>query len=276
MQLIGLTEVTLILTLTFVSESLGNEEWTIKVDRTFHVPRGSDLTIPCRFDCPSCDGKVSVFWKRRIGNNSDGNDNKKNEFVYHENESLVMDRYRHKTGLVKDAKDVKNCTLRIQNVTLSDENIYVRLETEKNKYSFFKKTVSIFVSEIPISETSTPTPEAGTKKNNQNNSSAILYTAIFVPVSALMIIVILVGTFCFIKQRRKQSFTREDSGYYANFSRPSSNNAKSEVSSKKIDNLPEMNDVEDPVYVNVKDPVDRMDQNIDNTNNIYANVNYSR
>ncbi|XP_034540682.1 uncharacterized protein LOC117813761 [Notolabrus celidotus] len=267
MQPNGLMEFTLILSLAFCSVGLGQNEWTITVNRSISARRGSDVTIHCTFTCPpvQCDNKAQVIWKKRQGKTFDGKVNDANEFVFHENKTFVLERYREKTELVnkKGNKD-KDCSLRIKNVTDSDGDIYVRLIAEKDQYSYYRDTVSIIVSN---GNKTSPEDTA----NIPNNLSLLMYTTIFVPVAALVIIVILVGTLCLIKHKRKQSFTREESGYYANFSRASSNNTKSEVSCKTIDNLPEPNEVDDPVYVNTRGPLDHMDH----TNNIYGNIDYS-
>ncbi|CAJ1061633.1 uncharacterized protein LOC117813761 [Xyrichtys novacula] len=224
MQLNGLNEFSLMLILAFCSEGLGSGNWTITIDRTVTAQRGSDVTINCTFDCPSshCSDNVQIYWKKRKGKSFDKADNSQNEFVFHKNKTFVLERYREKTKLVQD-KGNKDCSLKIQDVTDNDKDIYVRLITKSDKYSFYSNTVSIRVFDR---KNTSPTVETTTTAIIPTISPTTVYTAIFVPLSVLVIILIIIGTFCLMKHKRKQSMSREGSGYYANFPRASSNNAK--------------------------------------------------
>lgn len=129
-----------------LNTGLGQKGWTIYVNRTVLAMRGSEVIIHCRYQCPllECNGTVLVHWKKRIGDSSDGRLKNQNEFVYHEKKEQVAERYRNKTQLLKNG--TKNCSLKIQNVTDNDQDLYVRLETQKHPYSFYNDTVSISVS----------------------------------------------------------------------------------------------------------------------------------
>ncbi|TDH11983.1 hypothetical protein EPR50_G00066380 [Perca flavescens] len=93
---------------------------------------------------------------------------------------------------------------------------------------------------------------------------ASLYMAIFIPVAALLIIIVVVAIIFCIKKRRSQSFTREESGYYENVSRASSNQAKREESCIKQDNntLSEVKAIDEPVYINIEAIPSQMDQRV--------------
>ncbi|KAK2910383.1 hypothetical protein Q8A73_008098 [Channa argus] len=103
-----------------------------------------------------------------------------------------------------------------------------------------------------------------------------IYWVISVPVSIVAIVI--VGIFCFVKHKRTESFTREESGYYANFSRASSNQAKSEATSIKNENtqLPQQKTIDEPVYVNTEDATGQTEESMDLTENIYVNIVYSK
>uniref|UniRef100_UPI0037E8C195 uncharacterized protein n=1 Tax=Semicossyphus pulcher TaxID=241346 RepID=UPI0037E8C195 len=257
MKLKGLIEVSLILVLASTSEV--KENWTISVERNITAARGSNVTISCNFTCPPahCNDNVHVYWKKLKGHLLDAIPNNQNEFIYHDNKTYVLEKYKGKTKLVPDSG---NCSLKINNVTENDTDIYVRI-ISKEKFSFYNYNISIFVNDLDKN------------KKNSSQSLAFMYPAILAPLAVLLILFI-AGIVFVMKHKRKKPVTREESGYYANFSRASSNNAKSEVSCKKIDKLPELN-IDDPVYGNVKGP-GQMDQSMDQTNNIYANVGYSR
>ncbi|XP_041649544.1 uncharacterized protein LOC121513691 isoform X2 [Cheilinus undulatus] len=242
MKLNGLIQLTLILILAYCAEAKKN--WTISVNESITAVRGSSVTINCTFRCPSdqCNDKVSVYWKKRQRSSITISDNDKNVFILHENNSYVLEKYRGKTELVQHNSN-KDCSLKINNVTEADQGLYVRLITKTEKFSFYGNAVSVFV--IDRNDTLV-VPTDDTLK-----TSSSMYIAIFVPIALIVIIAVIAGIFFYIKHRRTQPFTREESGYYANFSRASSNDPKSDASCKKNDKLPEVNDIDDPVYINV-------------------------
>ncbi|XP_020492989.2 uncharacterized protein [Labrus bergylta] len=269
MKLSGLIELTFLLILISNAEVTGN--WTVSVQDVIEAVRGSSVTINCTFSCPpvKCDGPVQVYWKKNQKSSFKTNDNDVNAFIYHKNDTYVLGKYRGRTELKNEGE--RDCSLEIKNVTEDDSKLYVRIITQSEKYSFYKNKVAIRVVDRNNTLLDTNTTSDPKESNSQQ-----MYMIICVPVAALVILIIIVGVFCFIKHKRTQAFTREESGYYANFSRALSNDAKSEISCKKIDELPELKDIEEPVYVNMKDPLDRVDQSVDHTNNIYGNVDYSQ
>ncbi|XP_038568470.1 uncharacterized protein LOC119898330 isoform X2 [Micropterus salmoides] len=182
-------------------------------------------------------------------------------------------------------KDKGNCSLKIMKIMERMQNIYVRVIGKNDNYSFNKNLVSISVIGIesvtldrditPVSTISSPISTSETTEKRMNSSQ--MYLAIFIPVAALLIIIFVTGIVLYIKCKRSQSFTRQESGYYANFSTASSNQVKREPFSKKQDNkkLPEPKAIDEPVYINTEAPPGQMDQRMDHTDNIYANVDYS-
>lgn len=112
------------------------ENWGINVTKHIYATLGSNVTIQCSFSFPSYlnTGKVRVYWKRTT-----------DTFVYHANESRVLERYRGKTHLIGN-KDQGNCSLMIQNIREEDRNIYLRISVNGTPFSFSKDPVSIFLS----------------------------------------------------------------------------------------------------------------------------------
>ncbi|XP_047454947.1 uncharacterized protein LOC125016484 [Mugil cephalus] len=270
MPLPGLIGTSLILILASVSKG---EKWAIDVQRNINVTWGSNVTIRCNLSYPENFNTmtVKVFWKTK--NKEDESMcmemPDKNAFIYHSDESCVLERYRGKTKFIGEKK---NCSLLIQNVTAAVKDIYVRIRVGNESYSFYKQTVSIFINDGNfVNTTTTPGPRP------KSHSSNIIYYSIFLPIAALAVIVFAVGIFCLVRHKRSQAFTREESGYYANFSRASSDPAKSEESNNKKDKkLPEPKALVEPVYINVEAPAAQMDQSVDQADSIYVNVNYSK
>ncbi|XP_070768528.1 uncharacterized protein [Enoplosus armatus] len=220
---------------------------------------------------------VEVYWKKPVRSKFKITDNDKNAFVFHTNESFVLEKYKGKTKLTGNAAE-GNCSLMILNIMENEPNIYVRVIAKSDNYSFIKNPVSISVSgAMPVTPeditnlTITSTPLSTVGPTNVGMPWEI-YVAIFLPVAALLIIIFVAGILFYIKRKRSQSLTREDSGYYANFSTASSNQARREAFCKVQDNkkLPEPKAIDEPVYINVEAPPGEMDH----TDSVYANVDY--
>lgn len=285
MKLPGLIGLTLILILA--SNSKG-QNWDINVNTHIKATLGSDVTIPCSFTYPSehYTKNIQVYWKKPQRSTFDTKDNDKNAFVFHTNDSFVLNKYRGKTQLIGD-KANGNCSLKIRNIQDNEPNIYVRIIAQGDQYSFKKKFVSISVPGVQkvsvtpdIANTELPTFATTTTilfTVGMTEKTSVPYMAIFVPLAALLIIVFVAGIVFCIKHRRSKSFTREESGYYANFRKASSDQANSEASSKKQEKkVAELKAIDEPVYINVEAPPYQMDQSMDHIDNIYANVDYSK
>ncbi|XP_074510095.1 uncharacterized protein LOC141779245 isoform X2 [Sebastes fasciatus] len=177
----------------------------------------------------------------------------------------------------------------ILNISENEPNIYVRVITKGVPYSFIRKSVSISVLGSVVASVSRtqnitteslPTFEATTMGTTQAISAQTMYMAIFVPVAALLITIFVAGIVFWNckKHKRTQSLTRQESGYYANFSRASTNQAKREASYEKQENnkLSEVKAIDEPIYINTEAPPGQMDHGMDHTENVYGNVDYSK
>ncbi|XP_029307047.1 LOW QUALITY PROTEIN: uncharacterized protein LOC115021058 [Cottoperca gobio] len=283
MKMPGLIDLTLIL---FLASSSKGTNWSIDVPRSITAGSGSNVTIRCNFTYPNKSGTeyVQVYWKKPESSPMKTDDNELNAFVFHPNDIFVLEKYRGRTKLTGNISN-GDCSLKIFNFMDNEPMIYVRVVKNRDKYSFRNNFVSISLSG-PGVKTVTFNPdmtqqsitfEAITMGTTQKTSK-LIYTAIFVSVAALLIIIFVAGIVFCIKCKRSKPCTREESGYYANFSRASLNQAKRKASCNKQENqeLPELKATDDPVYLNIEAPPDQMDQSMDYTDNIYANVDYSK
>ncbi|XP_031708461.1 uncharacterized protein LOC116386421 [Anarrhichthys ocellatus] len=286
MKLMGLIDLTLILILA--SNSKG-QSWDVHVSGHINATLGSNVTIPCTFTIPPLyqTESVKVYWKKREGSNFDSITNNKNPYVFHPNNTLVLEKYRGKTKLIGD-ESKGNCSLKINGIRHNEPNIYVRVIAKKEYFSFYDKFVSISVSGpgvspippvpavrillIPTFQTTTISSQVSTTQE----SPPQWQMAISVSVGAILIVIVVVGIVFGIKHKRSKSFTREDSGHYANFSR--ANQLKSEASCKRQEHKEpsELKDIDEPVYINIEAPPDQMAQSTDHSDNIYGNVDYSK
>ncbi|KAK5922497.1 hypothetical protein CgunFtcFv8_019753 [Champsocephalus gunnari] len=262
MKLPSLIHLSLILMLT--SEGHTDQNWNVKVTRIIQATLGSNVTIDCSFTyLPNVSSEnVEVYWKTFERSNF-SLDQDPDAFVFHPNKSLVNEKYRGKTKLFGSVTQ-KSCSLWIFNFTDEKLEIYMRAVGKGWMYSYREYSVSISVSVSPTMATI-------------QESSSLKYTAIFVPVAALLIIICGAGIFFFLKNKRSQPLTREESGYYDNVSRVSSNQAKRNASSKtqENENTSELKVIDEPVYNNVEAPPGQMGQRMKHTENIYGNVDYS-
>lgn len=120
------------------------QSWDVNVTSSIFAPPGSNVTIPCVFTYPRqfYTNDVQVYWKRGERSEFDLNDQDKNAFVYHTNDTWVLKRYRGKTKIIGN-KDKGNCSLMIQDVDQNDTNLYLRVIAKGNQYSFYGDSVSI-------------------------------------------------------------------------------------------------------------------------------------
>ncbi|XP_017281973.1 uncharacterized protein LOC108241975 [Kryptolebias marmoratus] len=277
MQMLKVAELTLLLIL--VSYSKG-ESWTIKVDQTFNVTKGSNITILCTFTYPSGHKVQNVYWKTVGKRECNEDDIDKNAFVFHPNNSCVLQMYREKTKLIGDiAKE--NCSLLIKDIQETKE-IYMRLFTDKNKYSFRQHCVSISVKGLPkespkpdLSSYTTASFETSSIPSSSSDRNNNIYLAIFIPLVALVVVAV-VGIIAYTKHKRSHKLTRKESGHYVNFSRTASNPPKSETSCKTTNpKLPEEKVIDEAIYINVQAPPNQRGQDMEHTESIYANMDYS-
>uniref|UniRef100_UPI003AAB3842 uncharacterized protein n=1 Tax=Centroberyx gerrardi TaxID=166262 RepID=UPI003AAB3842 len=222
MELRPLIELSLILIL---ASDTNGEEWKVNV-RDVNTPLHSNVTIPCNFTYKKPTEnvhKLQVYWKisRRISQIKTG-DNDLNAFIYHPNPTYVTEEYRGRTHLVGDINN-QNCSLMIQNISHNVGPIYLRIATGEEYYSYRNYYVRITVSGPGGTSVPFTVPRTST--------STLIYITTSVPIVAVLIVIfVLCGVFYYRKRKRSQAVTREESGYYANFSRASSTQAKRFVS----------------------------------------------
>ncbi|KAL3060442.1 hypothetical protein OYC64_014903 [Pagothenia borchgrevinki] len=278
MKLPSLIHLSLILMLT--SEGHTDQDWNVNVTRNIQAALGSNVSIDCSFTYPpnKSSENVKVYWKTFERSNFTL-DRDPDAFVFHPTETLVNEKYRGKTKLLGSVTQ-KSCSLFIFNFTDEQLQIYMRATGEGWMYSYRKDYVSISVSGVvipAIHASDTTNIAVSSTMATIQESSSLMYTAICVPVAALLIIICVAGIFFFLKNKRSQPLTREESGYYANFSRVSSNQAKRNASIKtqENENTSELKAIDEPVYNNVEAPPGQMGQRMNHTENIYGNVDYS-
>ncbi len=105
------------------------------------------MFISCIFTYPlePATEVEQVYWKKYGTEMSHIAGPDKNAFVSHPNESFVLEQYKGKTTLVGNIAE-RNCTLKIEKIQDNEPNIYVRVITSQNKYSFVKRYVTIYLS----------------------------------------------------------------------------------------------------------------------------------
>ncbi|KAM9310028.1 uncharacterized protein KZ484_025977 [Pholidichthys leucotaenia] len=285
MQLPGLTYFTLILIPTCYSKG---QDWTISINvinRTIYARKGSTVIIPCNFSYPEehSTPAVKVAWKTRSEEISwKIQEPDKFAFIFHPNDTYVIPRYRDKANLIGDpAKG--NCTLKIIDIQENLPDVYMRLYAN-DQYSFKKDLVHINVAGAKPVTTSpdvghiNPTSEVtkSTVFGETSETSRAMIPAVCVS-GAVLLALVVIGGILYLKRRRSQFFAREDSGYYANFNRASSNPTEREMSCKTQDQrLSEVKAIDEPIYINVEAQTCNADQTTDHVDQIYANIDYTK
>ncbi|XP_077951360.1 uncharacterized protein LOC120811137 isoform X2 [Gasterosteus aculeatus] len=268
MKLISLIDFTLILIVASNSEG---ESWNIDVSRHINATLGSNVTIQCHFTVPTkhYTERMQVFWKKDEKSKFNTFDNDKKAFIFHPNETFVLEKYRGKTRLMGN-KSAGNCSLKIFNVRDNVPNIYVRVIAKGDNYSFSQNSVSIAVTgTTQLTPISQGQPVGATLEND-----LLKHVSISVPVVVILTVIVVVGIVLGIKHKRSASFIREDSGYYANFSRANQLQRKASCQKPENSKVSEQKDIEEPVYANIEAHPDQMDQSVDHLDNIYGNVDH--
>uniref|UniRef100_A0A667Z8I2 Ig-like domain-containing protein n=1 Tax=Myripristis murdjan TaxID=586833 RepID=A0A667Z8I2_9TELE len=116
--------------------------WTAKMPSSVAGLIGSCVVIPCSFNYPEHENKVTKFtgiWTERTGH-----------IIYHPVQSKVMQQYRDRTVLLGDLSK-KDCSLKIDPIQSSDTGTFhFRIEMEGyEKYSYKQSEVSISLTSNP-------------------------------------------------------------------------------------------------------------------------------
>ncbi|TNN02432.1 sialic acid-binding Ig-like lectin 10 [Takifugu flavidus] len=250
--------VVLSLILLLASGSKG-QSWDINVTSSIFAPPGSNVTIPCVFTYPRqfYTNDVQVYWKRGERSQFTVNDQDKNAFVYHTNDTWVLKRYRGKTKIIGN-KDKGNCSLMIQDVDQNDTNLYLRVIAKGNQYSFYRDSVSITL----LYGTHAPSNDSDTITESATLMTPLHMTIV---VTLIALLILFIGAVLVIRQKWYVSIIRKDSGYSESFNRPTENHASS-------GKPPEEKFTEDPVYINMPFHSYQMQPRVDDAEALYANV----
>ncbi|XP_061632004.1 uncharacterized protein LOC133479284 isoform X1 [Phyllopteryx taeniolatus] len=281
-----LTELALILILA--SHSKG-ETWGLKVNRRITAEKGKSVIIQCTFSYPPehHTENLQLFWKLPKRSTFNTYDRDRNAFLYHPNNTFVVKKYQGKTSLIGMGND-RSCTLGITNLMDDRLVIYFRIIGKEN-FSFWDQSVTISAygpDVVPVTlnpDTIFPYSPIPRDLQHLKNRTTLqtIYTAVFVPLAAVVIL-LAAGFLIWKKHTRSQSVVREGSGYYANFSRASPNQATRKENCNKQDNknLPDRKVMEEPIYINVQQAAcqtgARMTQGEDHKDNIYENVVHTK
>ncbi|CAN9514362.1 unnamed protein product [Ophioblennius macclurei] len=252
-------QASLFIVFTLVSILVANsndENWQIDVNRRFQEPSGSTIIIQCNFSYPMkyYTPDVKVYWKMDGTSNCSRTEKDKRAFVYHKKPECIHKDYRGKTDLIGDPAR-GNCTLMIRDVVKNESKIYMRIYARNQSYSFSMFGVNITVTDAAI----------------------VPHVAIAVPVVVVVVVVVILvaGITLAVKRKRSRSFTREESGYYANFSRFSADVPPRKLSDMTAEQkLTEPKVIDEPVYVNLEAPTTAMSH--DPNEHLYGNVDYTK
>lgn len=271
------------LVLTAASGGLNSSDvgWDVHVRHNYQKPPGSNLRILCNFTYPKeyRTKDVRVYWKKPGRSVCSKDDMDKEAFIFHTNSTCVHDHYKGRTRLTGDPAR-GDCTLLIMNVTETEPKIYLRVSVMNENFSFTDNSVSISVlggaavTSDPEARYPTGLP-LPTIEPKEDQKVKLVPVAIVVPV--VVVVLLVAGILFTVRRKRSMSFTREESGYYANFSRASADATQRTLKDMKAEQtLSPPKAIDEPVYVNLEAPQTETLQAPDQPNHIYGNVDYTK
>lgn len=134
---------------TFVVNSNTGVDWKADYPKFVFTNKGDDVTILCNVTYPPSPSKepILAYWKRLGKTKLTINDNDKNEFLYHPNNTFVIKSFQNRTKLTGNVTK-GNCSLNIKGIEEGDMGnfYYLRIATGANNFSFINQLVSIQIS----------------------------------------------------------------------------------------------------------------------------------
>ncbi|XP_038850581.1 uncharacterized protein LOC120048567 [Salvelinus namaycush] len=265
-------------------------DWKADYPKVVFTNKGDDVTIPCNVTYPPSPSKepIQAYWKRLGKTKLKINENDKNEFLYHPNNTFVIKSFQNRTNLTGNVTK-GNCSLNIKRIEEGDmgPSYYLRIATGANNFSFINELVYINISGtsgtisiIPMDKSntvdSTTTVPLATTELCEEALSTTIYIAITVPVVVVLLVAVL-GSVWFFKYRKRSRFvTKQVSGYYANFTMtPMAKPERVKTTKKDDTQVPPPRVIDEPVYGNVQGPNDPMDS-MDQMDSVYANVDHAK
>uniref|UniRef100_A0A8C2Z9L2 Ig-like domain-containing protein n=1 Tax=Cyclopterus lumpus TaxID=8103 RepID=A0A8C2Z9L2_CYCLU len=137
----------------FDFEPIG-QSWNISVPRYIPTTLGSNVTIGCTFTVPpkSRTESVQVYWKKPERSKFNTFDKDPNAYVFHPNDTFVLEKYRGKTKLIGNKNlAARNCSMLLDGVRNTDVGpFYFRIEMPHyTSYSYTMNPVHIDVLRKP-------------------------------------------------------------------------------------------------------------------------------
>ncbi|XP_029572873.1 uncharacterized protein LOC115164480 [Salmo trutta] len=263
-------------------------DWKADYQNVVFTNKGDDVTILCNVTYPPSPSKelIQAYWKRLGTTKLNINDNDKNEFLYHPNNTFVIKSFQNRTKLTGNVAK-GNCSLNIKGIEEGDmrDFYYLRIATGANNFSFINQLVSISgtsgtISIIPMDKSntvdSTTTVPLDTTELCKEALSTTIYIAITVPVVVVLLVAVLGSVWFFKYKKRSRCVTKQVSGYYANFTMtPMAKPERVKTTKKDDTQVPPPRVIDEPVYGNVQGPNEPMDS-MDQMDSVYANVDHAK
>ncbi|XP_020360485.1 uncharacterized protein LOC109907114 isoform X1 [Oncorhynchus kisutch] len=262
--------------------------WKADYPKVVFTKLGEDVTIPCNVTYPPSQSKgpIQAYWKRWGNTQLNINDNDKNEFLYHPNNTFVIKSFQTRTNLTGNITK-GNCSLKINIIQHGDIGhfYYLRIATGADNFSFKKELVSIQISGTSGTISTIPKDMSNTVDSTttvpltttENTLPKATYIATTVSVVAVLLVAVLGIVWFFKYRKRARGVTKQESGYYANFTMTTPTTKPERVNTTKKDDtqVPPPKVIDEPVYGNVQGPDDPMDS-MDQMDSVYANVDHAK
>ncbi|KAL7832209.1 hypothetical protein AOLI_G00297570 [Acnodon oligacanthus] len=242
--------------------------WTVTLPpRYFNITQCSNITINCTMKYPEPEEikkNIQVFWKVKDKGTMNINSNDKNKFVYHPNDSFVMENFQRRTRLLGNIND-SDCSLLIIHAQHTDVGqYYLRVETGSQEYSFWGENQIIHIVDVNCTvPESIPAGKA---------------ISITVPVVLILLIAaVIVMVLLLRRNKRRRNPVRQEMNHYENFqvSREKPNDDGHDSTTKDEKEVePPFTPKDASIYANFQGGFFEEPTDFDPTENIYSNVGY--
>ncbi|XP_036420076.1 uncharacterized protein LOC118803699 isoform X2 [Colossoma macropomum] len=278
-----------------VTSSKGH--WSINLpEREFNIAKYTNITIKCKVTYPDPEAakrNIQAFWKTKDKGKMSINNNDKNMFIFHPNDSFVIESFQRRTQLLGNISN-HDCSLLIIRARSTDVGqYYFRVETGSDNYSFVQKNEIIHIVDVNSSvsgnediqvvdvnsgvsgneDIQSVTEPAATSANSRVEAISISVPVVLILLVAAVIVIVLLLR----RKKRRRNPVRQEMNYYENLQVPCGkprDDGHDSTEKDEKEQEPPSTPEDTSIYANVQGGFLEEPTDFDPTENIYSNFGY--